>query len=196
MKSSDLSRLLDVVNSNEFIVLDTETTGLDNRAEICQIAIIDHTGRALLDTLVKPTRGIPVDAQRIHGISSAMVTDAPSWMEVNEWVWDVSQNKTVIVYNASYDFKLIAQSERACSPLALSDWHTVKRVCAMLGYAEFVGDWNDYRGNYAWHRLTDAAFQIGYALPEGLNAHSALGDCLMTLAVCRHMAEQKKQQSA
>lgn len=186
-----LSKLLEQVKTDNFVILDTETTGLDHRAEVCQIAMTDHTGRALLDTFVKPKTGIPMDAQRIHGISNAMVADAPSWIDINEQVWELVRGKTVIVYNAAYDFKIIAQSEKACYPVALSDWHTVKRQCAMLGYAEFVGDWNDYRGSYAWHKLTDAARAIRYVLPANLSAHSALGDCLMTLALCRHMAEKK-----
>lgn len=35
------------------VILDTETTGLHD-AEIVQIAVIDHAGTVLLDTLVNP----------------------------------------------------------------------------------------------------------------------------------------------
>ncbi|GEM_PF-4383668 len=34
-----------------FAVLDTETTGLDGNAEICEIAAIDKNGKVLLNTL-------------------------------------------------------------------------------------------------------------------------------------------------
>ena len=37
------------------IVLDTETTGLGDDAEICEITILDVTGAPILDTLVRPT---------------------------------------------------------------------------------------------------------------------------------------------
>lgn len=174
-----------LVRSGNYVILDTETTGLGNDAEICQIAIIDSAGNTLLDTLVKPRRPIPTDATRIHGINNADVKDATDWLNLNEQVWQLIHDKTVIVYNADYDFRLLAQSEKACQPLALSDWHTIKRECAMLKFAEIYGDWNDYRGNYRWQKLDTAARY--YNIPVS-NAHTALGDCLMTLAVCKAIA--------
>jgi DNA polymerase-3 subunit epsilon len=174
-----------LVRSGDFVILDTETTGLDHNAEICQIAIVDSSGNVLLDTLVKPRRPIPVEATRIHGINNDDVKDAPAWINVNEKVWDLIHDKTVIVYNADYDFQLLAQSEKACKPLATSDWHTIKRECAMLKFAEIKGDWNDYHGNYRWQKLDTAARY--YGLPVNA-AHTALGDCLTTLAVCKAIA--------
>lgn len=185
---TDLSRLINVIKSGDFVVLDTETTGLYENAEICQISIIDANGNTLLDTLVKPQKPIPADATRIHGITNAMVKNAPDWINVNEAVWQACKGKTVIVYNADYDFRLIAQSEKACEPLALSDWHMVKRECAMLAYGEYRGIWSNYHGNWKWHKLSDAADRVGYTLPDGMKAHSALADCLMTLAVCKKLA--------
>lgn len=177
-----------LVLSGDFVVLDTETTGLKANAEICQIAIIDSTGNVLLDTLVKPQRPIPSDATAIHHITNDMVKDAPSWLNVNEKVWELIHDKTVIVYNAEYDFRLIAQSEKACDPIALSDWHTIRRECAMLHFAERYGDYNDYHGNYRWQKLDKAA--SFYSVPVSA-AHTALGDCLTTLAVIKAMAAEE-----
>ena len=42
-----------------FCILDTETTGLDDNAEIVEIAIIDKEERTLINQLVKPTQRIP-----------------------------------------------------------------------------------------------------------------------------------------
>jgi DNA polymerase III subunit epsilon len=187
-----LSRIIDTVRADNFVVLDTETTGLYAEAEICQIAIIKPDGTPLLNTLVKPQRGIPVEAQRIHGISNTDVKDAPNWLNVNEQVWSAIHGKTVIVYNADYDFRLIEQSEKACRPVAVSDWYTIKRECAMLGYAEYKGDWSEYHHSYTYHKLTNAARAARYVLPDTMMAHSALGDCLMTLAVCRYLADKAK----
>jgi DNA polymerase-3 subunit epsilon len=41
----------------------------------------------LLNTLVKPKRRwIPKEAQAIHGITNAMVAEAPKWQDVHEQV--------------------------------------------------------------------------------------------------------------
>lgn len=47
--------------------------------------------------------------------------------------------------------------------------------CAMLRYAEWVGEWNNYHNSFCWQKL------------EG-GDHSALGDCATTLAVLEKMA--------
>ena len=62
----------------EPLILDTETTGLGDEAEICEIAVIRQDGSVVLDTLVRPTGKISEDATRVHGITDADVRDAPS----------------------------------------------------------------------------------------------------------------------
>lgn len=176
----------DVIHSGDYVILDTETTGLYDDAEICQIAIISSSGDILLNTLVKPQSSIPAKATSIHGITNDMVKAAPTWLNISEQVWSLLHGRTVITYNADYDFRLMAQSEQVCNPLATSDWHTIKRHCAMTEYADLYGDWNEYRGSNKWQSLTSAIAQQD--LTVDAQAHSALGDCYMTLALVKHMA--------
>jgi DNA polymerase-3 subunit epsilon len=183
-----LARLIRVVKRGNFVILDTETTGLGPDAEICQIAIISPTGEKLLDTLVKPVRPIPSDATRIHGITNDMVKDARSWMNVGPDAWDLITGCDVIVYNAEYDFRLMEQSEKALEHIAVLDWSTLSRACAMEAYAEWDGDWNERKGGYRWHKLVDAV-PTDFQMPADVKAHSAFGDCLMTLAVCRYLVD-------
>lgn len=187
--TTPLAVLKQVVKRGNFVILDTETTGLGTDAEICQIAIISPTGEKLLDTLVKPKKPIPADATRIHKITNDMVKTAPDWLNTNEQVWQLLKGRDVIVYNAEYDFRLIAQSEKASDPFALSDWHTISRACAMEAYAEWNGDWNEHKGGYRWSKLVDAV-PTDFQMPTDVKAHSAFGDCLMTLAVCRFLVDQ------
>ncbi len=164
------------------LILDTETTGLDDSAEIVQIAVIDMAGAVQLDTLVRPTRPIPPAATRIHGITDAMVANAPTMAAIYDSLLLLLAGELVVIYNAAYDVRLLAQSIRAAAATdptlrghardmqGFAQWH-----CAMLRYSEWVGDWNEYYGNYRWQRL-----------PGG--DHSALGDCRATLAVLQRMA--------
>lgn len=46
----------------DLLIVDTETTGLENDAQIVEIAVVDLAGRVLLDSLVKPTIYIPREA--------------------------------------------------------------------------------------------------------------------------------------
>lgn len=178
------------------VVLDTETTGLDNNAEVCQIGIINKNGDILLDQLIKPQQPIPPDATRIHGITNQMIKDAPTVLELESQLVTALKGKTVIIYNADYDARLLRQSFLAREatpenvPYKLPEDHvfhyrSFKPECAMEAFAAFYGDWNDYKGSYTWKRLTVAAkyFQL-----DTHGAHGAITDCLMTLGVVRGMA--------
>ncbi|MBN5301022.1 3'-5' exonuclease [Serratia nevei] len=166
------------------LVLDTETTGLDDKAEIIEIAVIDGTGKVLLNTLVRPSKPIPPEATAIHGITDEMVKDAPAWPEVSPQLCSLISGKTIAIYNAEYDIRLLEQTDRI--------WKVTPKisvmpqiVCAMHEYAEFYGQRYE-RGGYKWQKLTAAAEQQGVII-EG-TPHRALSDCLTTLGVIKAMA--------
>ncbi|MFC7331357.1 3'-5' exonuclease [Marinactinospora rubrisoli] len=85
------------------VVLDTETTGLEGA--IVEIAIIDAaTGEALLDTLVHPGEvEMEPGAQRVHGITTAMLDGAPAWDRVWPRVAAAIGGRTILAYNADFD---------------------------------------------------------------------------------------------
>ena len=75
----------DLLEKRNFVILDTETTGLSaGHDEIVQIAVIDCDGTTLLDTYVKPQhperlteRTNGRSASDINGITPDMLTSAP-----------------------------------------------------------------------------------------------------------------------
>lgn len=177
-----------MAQGGDYVILDTETTGLE-RGEIVQIALIDADGTVLLDTLVKPVNAIPPEATAVHGITDADVVDAPTWAEVTLEVQRILTGRNVIIYNAVYDRKMMHQSAEAADLLKV-DWKELGQFwCAMEAFAEIFADWNDYRQSYRWQKLSKAA--MCYAVKES-GAHSALGDCLTTLAIVRAMAEDRE----
>jgi DNA polymerase III subunit epsilon len=164
------------------VILDTETTGLDDAAQIVEVSAIDCTGAVLIDTLVKPVGKIPRDAARIHGITDSAVEHAPCWSDVFAELSKLLSGRSLVIYNAAYDVRLIQQTSglyglHGITPDSVS--------CAMLLYAEFWGDWDDYRDSWKWQRLTNAAIQ--QRVPA-VGAHRALADCRMTLGVIRSMS--------
>jgi DNA polymerase-3 subunit epsilon len=140
------------------VFLDTETTGLDNSAEIIEISVVDCSGNALLDTLVRPFSPIPPDAIAVHGISGEMVQDAPAWGDVFPELARLVQHRRVVVYNAPFDYRMVQQMNSRCGITSdLRDWE-----CAMQQYSRYTGVWHERYGNYRWHRLTDALAQFGH----------------------------------
>jgi DNA polymerase-3 subunit epsilon len=171
----------DLIHSR-FTILDTETTGLDPSVDqAVEIAVIDQDGNTLFNRRVKPTCAIGEKAIAIHRIDAQALTNAPGFGAVADDFTRAIAGRTLVIYNASYDTWVIRNTFRGAGLAA----PRLDPMCAMLQYARFHGDWNGYHQSYRWQRLTDAIAQCDLPIKD---AHSALGDCRMTLAVIRHMA--------
>ena len=176
------------------IFLDTETTGLDETAEIVEIGIIDINGEPLLETFIKPHNPIPKEVTKIHGITNEMVNDAPYWSEIHEQFCNIIKGRTLIIYNRSYDVRLIDQTIKASiENKALEEesqnWDKDQRtLCAMKLFAAYYGMWDEYHEDWKWQKLTAAAHHMNVKT-EG-KAHRAVTDCLMTLGIIQAMGEK------
>lgn len=166
--------------SRNFYVLDTETTGFRKIDEIVQIGIVDKNGEVVMNTLVKPTIPMPREVINIHSITDDMLTDAPDFSEIYTRLSVLLAGQPVVAYNMNFDWRLLLQSGQR---YGLPPIQTGKRHCAMKRYAEYRG----VRGarGYRSHKLVAACQHEKITVK---NAHDALGDVRMTLALIRKMA--------
>ncbi|WP_426811698.1 3'-5' exonuclease (plasmid) [Pseudomonas sp. WOUb67] len=165
------------------LVLDTETTGVGRNDEVCEITIIDASGAVLLDTLVRPTQPIPAEARAIHRITDAMVANAPSWPELAEQYAAITADRTVVMYNAAFDKRLLSQTHALHGLTAPA----LTTSCAMLLYSEWDGQYDRARDSWMWRKLIEAADECG-VWEEG--AHRAHADARMTLGVLRYLEQR------
>ncbi len=173
----------EMVRRNNFVVLDTETTGLKRPAEIIEIAILDFLGKPLLESYVRPKLDIPPAAMAIHHISNDMVKDAPTWPEIKPRVLEAIAGKDVVVYNATYDRHMMHSSDEnwSLSPTEykeFSNWY-----CAMEWFAANWGVYNEYYGSFRWEKLERACAKFG--LETIFSLHSAMGDADLTLQLVK-----------
>lgn len=181
------AEFIEIVKRNNFVVLDTETTGLNRPAEICQIAIVDQDGVVLLDTLVKTKLPIPPGATAIHGITDADVAGAPSWPAVAFEVAAHLMRRDVIVYNAKFDRNMMHLSDEAWN-LPHTAWKEIGAWhCAMEAYARYHGEIHPYYGSFVWQKLSVACRIEG--LPV-IDAHHAVGDALMTCQLVKYVTSK------
>jgi DNA polymerase III subunit epsilon len=163
---------------DRYVILDTETTGLANDDEVIQLGVITPSGEVLLDHFIRPTqkRYIHPKAQQVHGIAMEMLRDKPLYTQVAHLLQGVVQGKTIVTYNAEFDRRLLSQTAGFAGGFMPPDpW-----ACAMLQYAQFVGEWDDFRNKYRWHKLHGGD-------------HTAVGDCKATLARIREMATSPRR---
>lgn len=95
------------------IVLDTETTGLyarngDRIVEIGCVELVDRkpTGRRLHHYL-NPEREVPIEAQRIHGLTDEFLADKPKFREVAAEFADFIRDAELVIHNAAFDMEFI-----------------------------------------------------------------------------------------
>jgi DNA polymerase III subunit epsilon len=168
----------------DFVVLDTETTGLDSDDEIIAISVIDQHGNALIDTYIKPQNPIEESSKAyyINGIGNAMVEAAPSFSDVYPRLIEVTRGKLIIAYNAEFDSSMVRWHVKRYKlpPLEAVDWD-----CLMEAYAEFYGDWSRRYRDYRYQSLSSACddMKVRHNAP-----HQAAGDCFATLELLRALA--------
>lgn len=167
------------------VYLDTETTGISKTDAVIEIAVIDAQGSPILDTLVHTTRPISVRAREIHGITQQMIETAPRWEKVANQLQTVLEGQVVGLYNARFDLKMIAQTNRQHG-IPWDPTTGIKSFDLMELYGQFRGEKRPGRPGYRWFSLEEAGRQCGISLP---NTHRARGDALLTRALHRVLAE-------
>jgi len=171
----------EVVESDKYVVLDTETTGL--KGEIIDLAIVDIQGNVLYDSLLSPACPIEAQATRVHHIDASMIIDSPCFAEAWISILELIRGKSIIAYNAKFDSGRLAHTANAHNvTLPELTWH-----CAMLEYAAFYGEPNRY-GYFepAWQKLEEALAQQDILL--GPQQHRALWDAQATAILIRTIA--------
>lgn len=181
----------EVIESNNYVFCDTETTGTKRWDQIIELAIIDTAGTVLYDKLIKPTCEMNPGAFEAHHITEAMLAPARSFAQ--EWP-DIERaiaGRAIITYNAEFDARMMQQSGFA-QKIILKD---IDYYCLMKEYAQFwnapskQGVWlgsQKLSGNAPFQKLQEACRQQGIEFEQN---HRALGDTLAALSIIKRIAD-------
>ncbi|WP_163266760.1 DUF294 nucleotidyltransferase-like domain-containing protein [Chelativorans alearense] len=113
------------------VAIDTETTGLDPRkARIVQLGGVAIAGGAMrpdrtFETLVDPAVPIPPEAMRIHGITNAMVRQAPSFATAWERFEAFRAGRLLVGYAVGFDMAVAKQEARRAG----LEWKRPRTLC-------------------------------------------------------------------
>ena len=159
-----------------FTVFDTETTGLDpGRDVVVQISGVRIVGGRLMheetfDLLVNPGRPIPPSSTEIHGISDAMVADAPPFDTVADAFLQFAEGSVLVAHHAAFDMAFLHRHKRDADQKL-----SIPVLCTALLSSRLFSHSGD-------HTLDGLAARCGVEIDAALR-HTALGDSLATAKV-------------
>lgn len=95
------------------IVLDTETTGLSPAeghriVEIGCVEVVNYvaTGRTL-HLYINPDMAMPADAEAVHGLTDAFLSDKPAFAEIASQFLEFIGDSKLVIHNAEFDMRFL-----------------------------------------------------------------------------------------
>lgn len=156
------------------VVFDTETTGLlplqgDEIVQIAAVRIVNgrRVEGEVFDTLVNPRRGIPLSSTDVHGITEAMVAEAPFIEAVAARFHKFAEGAVLIAHNAPFDMEFLRRLE---PKLGLTFDNPVLDTVLLSAVVY---------GQHEVHSLDALTHRLGITIPEEAR-HTAIGDTVAT----------------
>lgn len=111
-----------------FVVLDTETTGLEAREghRIIEIGCVEMLGRQVTDRhfhqYINPERAVDQGAFEVHGISNEMLADKPKFAQIVDDFLNFVEGSTLIIHNASFDIGFLDAELKRLDKGSMNDY--------------------------------------------------------------------------
>ena len=92
-----------------YVVLDTETTGLDpdDGHKIIEIGCIEINNRKVTDNTfhkyINPLREIDIEASKVHGMTASSLRDKPIFNDIYDEFLEYIADSPLIIHNAPFD---------------------------------------------------------------------------------------------
>ena len=173
----------------EFVVFDTETTGLsgsrDRIVELSAIRFVDGIPTEIFETFINPEREISHEVSAINHITNDMVADAPTISEVLPSFEAFVGKSPLVAHNLEFDIKFLFYSGSIITDTPRKYYDTLaqsKKLLKKINY--YDSDWDVI--NY---KLGTVAEYFDITFPC---QHRASGDAMVTGKVFLKLIEKKQ----
>ena len=162
-----------LVQRDDWLVIDVETTGVDENAEIVEAAVVGPGGDTLFDAVIRPREPPDPAASWVHGLSAEALHSADPYELVHGVLKALLTGRLVVAYNAAFDRQALNHTcQMAGLPPIGCTWD-----CAMLRYEQ-------WRGFHASLATVCEVESIDVPAPR----HRALPDARLVWQLIRRMA--------
>ena len=175
------SQAFGIDDQTEFVVIDTETTGLFKKDRIVEIACVVFKGGKMLEewsTLINPNRDL--GPTHIHKITPSMVSIAPTFEEIANDLLRLMNGRIIVCHNANFDVRMLSQEFAKIA----TEIDFGSPFCTMIAARQALRPGMD--------NLTDACRSLDIPIK---GTHSALGDARMTMALFQYVSESEQNPS-
>ena len=180
------------INNCSFVILDTETTGLEASMgdKIISLAALKIRNSLIqenefLDELINPERDIPWESVKIHRITDEHVRGKPTLPELQSKINLFLKKSILIGHNIEFDKKFIYQD--AANSALSKRMKKITSIDTIYLTAALYPDLENYDLSYLCeHFNIRTNDQI---------RHSALGDCWITARLFLHLLHKAKEKN-
>lgn len=108
------------------IVFDTETTGLDPLTgdRLVEIGCVEMVNRIPtgnnFHAYYNPQRDMPMEAERVHGLSASFLSDKPLFADNVAELLDFLGDAPLVAHNAQFDFGFLNHELKSCGQAEVS----------------------------------------------------------------------------
>lgn len=110
IKYSTITSKTNINKIKDFVVIDTETTGLSSKSSIIELSaikFIDFKPVEIFDTFIKPPRKIPESSTKINGITDEMVCNSPKLKDISQCFIDFVGDYNIVGHNLEFDLSVL-----------------------------------------------------------------------------------------
>ena len=106
--------------NERYVVLDTETTGLDvnDNHKVIEIGCIEILNRRITDnyfhSYINPSRSIDPSATAVHGITNEKLQNEPIFLDIKDHLISFINGAEVIAHNAPFDIGFLEKEFNDC----------------------------------------------------------------------------------
>ena len=93
--------------TDDFVVLDTETTGVEMEDRPVEIALVRVATGERFSSLINPQRAIPPTASAIHGLTDEDVEGAPTLAMIEPEIAAFIGDACLVAHNAAFDRSML-----------------------------------------------------------------------------------------
>ena len=162
-----------------YAILDIETTGGKyNEEGITEIAIYQHNGQKVTDqfiSLVNPERPIQPFVEKLTGINSKMLRNAPRFFEVAKRIIEITENCLIVAHNTDFDYRILRTEFKR-----LGYNFEKNSLCTVSLSQELLPDMESYK-------LGKLVRSLGIPISD---RHRAQGDALATVKLFELLLEK------